>query len=164
MKSLIAMIVCLFLMGCARIDPFSPNLRNEIDNQQGKIDDIQNNQNGLLIELGKLKNDQQIMAEQIKSMQQGLINRYNENTGVQIFQGDGGLVVVFAVVVIIILVIYHYKTQADRSKKVADILAQEITYYNDLNLENQVFSAAINTDVEEDVYKLLVKHQKFSRH
>jgi hypothetical protein len=62
------------------------------------------------------------------------------------------------------LVIYHYKTQADRSKKVADILAQEITYYNDLNLENQVFSAAINTDVEEDVYKLLVKHQKFSRH
>jgi hypothetical protein len=112
------------------------------------------------VELGKLKNDQQIMAEKIKNMQQGLVNRYNENTGVQILQGDGGLLAAFAIVVVVILVVYHYKTRADRKEKIAEILAQEIAIYNDLTLENEVFAAAMNTNVEEDVYKLMVKHQK----
>lgn len=146
--------------GCGRIDPLSPRLENEISNQNGKIDDIQNNQNGVLLEFGKLKNDQNIMAEKINNMQQGLVNKNNENTGVQIFQGDGGLIAAFAIAVFLILIIYHYKTRADRKQKIAEILAQEITLYNDLALENEVFAAAMNTDVEEDIYKLIVKHQK----
>jgi hypothetical protein len=100
------------------------------------------------------------MAEKINNMQQGLVNKNNENTGVQIFQGDGGLIAAFAIAVLLILIIYHYKTRGDRKQKIAEILAQEITLYNDLALENEVFAAAMNTDVEEDIYKLIVKHQK----
>jgi hypothetical protein len=32
----------------------------KIDNQNGKIDEIRSNQNGLMLELGKLKQDSQI--------------------------------------------------------------------------------------------------------
>ena len=160
MKLLLAVTLLGLLAGCGRIDPLSPNLRNDIDNQNGKIDDIQNNQNGFLLELGKLKNDQQIMAENIQNMQQGLVNRNNENSGIQILQGDGGLIAACAIAIIINLVVYHYKTRATKKEKIAEILAQEISLYNDLDLENKIFATAMNTEVEEDIYKLMVKHQQ----
>ena len=161
MKLLAVMATVLLLAGCKNnLSPISPQLRNQIDNQDGKIDDIQNNQNGLLFELGKIKSEQKIMAETIGNLQQGIINKSNENFGIQILQGDGGLIVFFSLGVIVLLLIYHYKTKSDKSEKMADILAQQVASYDDINLDNERFMAAMNTEVEEDIYHLMVKHQQ----
>ena len=52
------------------------------------------------------------------------------------------------------------KTKSDKSEKMADILAQQVASYDDINLDNEIFMAAMNTEVEEDIYHLMVKHQQ----
>lgn len=151
-------LLALLLPGCA-VSPLSPRNRQEIDNQNGKIEDIRNNQNGFMLELMKLRNEQQITARDIENLQQGLINQNNQNSGVQIFQGDGGLIVGFALIVILAMVVLHYRTQAIKNGKTAEILAQQIALHEDQDLDNEVFLAALNTDVEEDIYHLIVKNQ-----
>jgi hypothetical protein len=107
----------------------------------------------------KLQNKQEIMARDIGNLQTGLINSSNQNSGVQILQGDGGLIFVFALGTIALLLIYHYRSKYRESDKAANLLAQQVTHYNDIELENEVFLAALNSDVEEKVYHLMVNHQ-----
>lgn len=140
------------------ISPLSPELKQQIDNQGGKIDDIRNNQNGLMLELGKISNQTEINARDIGQFQQGMMN--NQNSGVQILQGDGALILVFSVCVIGMFLVYHYRTVAKKKEKAADIMAQQIALYDDVALDDQVFLAAMNTDAEEEVYGLMVKGQK----
>lgn len=157
--SLIIIILVAF-SGCSKnLSPFSPDMKNEINNQNGKIEDIKNNQNGLMLELIKLRNEQQIHAEKIDNFQQGLVNRRNENFGIQILQGDGALVMVFALGTIAMMLIYHYRTKAVKKEKAADILAQQIVNYNDDSLTDGVFVSAMYTDVEKDVFDLITKNQ-----
>ena len=54
---------------------------------------------------------------------------------------------------------FKEKKRGDRAEKKSEILAQQIAQHRDLNLENGIFMAAINTDVEKDVYHLMVKAQ-----
>jgi len=103
------------------------------------------------------------MARDVKNMQQGLINSNNDNSGIQIFQGDGGLIVGFSIMVIGILAVFHYRSMARKNKKAAEILAQQIAIYDDVGLDNEVFLAAMNTNVEEDVYHIMVSQQIKSR-
>lgn len=159
MRWILVALIALVSVGCARISPLSPELENKINNQDGKIDDIRNNQNGVMMDLLKLKNEQEIVARDIHNMQQGLINKNNKNSGVQIFQGDGGLVVGFSIVVIGIILVLHYRSQAKKNQKVAEILAQQVALYDDVSLDNGIFLAAMNTEVEEDVYHLMVANQ-----
>lgn len=161
---LIALLALGTVSGCARLDPLSPELKQELDNRDGQIEDIRNNQNGLMLELGKIRQQNDINARDIANFQQGLINRNNENNGVQILQGDGALVMVFAIAVVAMLLIYHYRTQAVKNKKTAEILAQQIAGYNDIMLDDSVFMAAMNTEVEKDVYDLMIKCQKQEQH
>lgn len=149
----------LFLTGCADINPLSPELRNDIDNQNGQIEDIRNNQNGLMFELGKLRNQTDINARDIGTFQQGAFNRSNQNSGVQILQGDGGLVLVFALGTIALLLVYHYRTRAVKNEKVVSILSDQIAMYDDVNLDNEVFLSAMNTEVEGDVYENMIRSQ-----
>lgn len=159
MRWILIAVLALCMTGCANISPLSPELRNEIDNQNGQIEDIKNNQNGFMLEMLKFRNNQEMMARDVKNMQQGLINQNNDNSGVQIFQGDGGLIVGFSIVVIGILATLHYRSLAVKSRKSAEILAQQVAIYDDVNLDNEIFLAAMNTDVEEDVYHLMVNQQ-----
>jgi hypothetical protein len=159
MKPLIlTALIALSLSGCA-VSPLSPRNRQDIENQNGKIEDLRNNQNGFMLDLIKMRNEQQITAGEIKNLQQGLINQNNENSGIQIFQGDGGLLVGFGILVVLIMVIAHYRSQAVKNQKTAEILAQQIALYDDADLDNEVFMAALNSEVEEDIYHLIVKHQ-----
>jgi|GEM_PF-2665909 hypothetical protein len=156
---LFSMIIC---SGCSNnLSPFSPDMKNEINNQSGRIEDIKSNQNGLMLELMKLRNEQQINADKIENFQQGLLNLSgkNENFGVQILQGDGSLVMVFALGTIAMMLIYHYRTKSIKKEKAAGILAQQIVNYNDDSLTDGVFVSAMYTDVEKDVYELISKNQ-----
>ena len=160
MKGILALaFILLTFTGCANISPFSPELRNDIDNQNGQIEDIKNNQNGFMLDLLNLRNEQSVQARDIENVQQGLINKTNKNSGIQILQGDGALVMIFALATVGMLLIYHYKTKAVRNEKTAEILAQQIAMYDDVTLDDDVFVAAMNTDVEADIYHLMVKSQ-----
>lgn len=165
-KGIFLIVAFAFLIataGCSKnLSPFSPDMKNEINNQNGKIEDIKNNQNGVMLELIKLRNEQKIQAEKIENFQQGIFNGRNENFGVQILQGDGALVMVFALGTIAMMLIYHYRTKAIKKEKAADILAQQIVSYNDESLTDGVFVSAMHTDVEKDVFELITKNQNWS--
>lgn len=164
MKKLLLLIACFAFVGCARISPLSPQLKQELNNQNGQIEDIRNNQNGLMTEIGKIKNQNELNAQNIRDAQQGIINlKGNENSGVQILQGDGALILIFALTSMAMFLIYHYKTRADKAIKAADILAQQIALHNDLELDDKVFMSALNTDVEKEVYQVMTRNQSFVR-
>ena len=153
------LILILLLPGCARISPFNPELENKINNQDGEIDDIKNNQNGFMLDLIDLENRQELNARDIENIQQGIINQNNENSGIQILQGDGGLIFAFGLITIFMILIFHYRSRARKSEKAAEIFAQQIANHSDLELENEIFLSAMNSEVEEEVYKLMVKNQ-----
>ena len=164
MRKLAAICFSLILLsGCAngnKVSPLSPELNQRINNAEGKIDDIKNNQNGLMIELGKLRQDSQIHARDIENAQQGLVNlRGNQNSGVQILSGDVGLVFIGCLTLLAGFLIYHYRTKAVKSEKAAQILAQQISMCSDENLEGLVYLSALNTDVESEIYHLMGKNQ-----
>lgn len=158
-KFTIIAMLALLLTGCGRFSPLSPQIEEDIQNQ-GQIDEIKNNQNGLMAEILSLKQQNLATAEDLENFQQGLINlkgNSNNNTGTQILQGDGPLVAIFGVAVIFLIL--HYRTKAIKSEKTAEIFAQQMALYNDTDLEGKVFLAAAHTDVESDVYNIMVKAQ-----
>jgi len=153
--------ITLLSTGCNNLSPrFDPNLRQKIDNQQGRIDQIENLQNSLKNEMLNLKNDTQIHDSQLDRIQQGLSNQQNNNNGVQILSGTGGLFVGLVGIVAMFIIILHYRQQAMLHEKTADMLAEKIIKQQDPNLEENVFKAAMYTEVEKDVYALLTKHQQ----
>jgi hypothetical protein len=83
----------------------------------------------------------------------------NDNSGVQILQGDGALIMVYSLCVIAMLLIYYYRTKLVKSEKTAEIFAQQIALHNSVDLNDKVFMAALNTDVEHDVYHAMVRNQ-----
>ena len=153
-------MISLVLTGCG--SPFANRQRQEIDNQNGKIDDISNNTNGIMLDLLKLKNDQQITQRDVENFQQGLLNlsNRNENQGIQIFQGEGGMIIGFALVTIAMLLIYNYRTKAIQNQKAAEVMAQQIALLDNEELNENVFKAAAFTEAEGSVYHLISKQQK----
>jgi outer membrane murein-binding lipoprotein Lpp len=82
--------ISIILAGCAN---FNPRNNPKIENKSGKIEDIRTNQNGLMLELAKIRQDITAQNSKLKEIQSGLVNinaavSRNENTGIQIIQGD----------------------------------------------------------------------------
>ena len=154
MKKFIAplLIALLFLSGCSgNLSPLSPNSKKKIQNQNGKIEELKDNQNSVAAEIGKLRNETQVTAEKINSFQQqqGMLNK--ENSGIQILQGDGALIALIVLTTLGMVLVYYYRTEALKAKKVNDILAHQIVQANNLDLEDQVFLAGMHSDVEPDL-------------
>lgn len=149
-------LMLLFLGGCGNL---SPRQDQEIDNQNGRIEELKNNQNGLMLDLLKLRNQQEITARDVGQLQQGMFNKQNTNTGVQVLQGDGALVLVFGLGTIGLLLIFHYRSKYVSADQTANILAEQVALYDDINLDNAVFMSALNTEVEEDLYHRMVQAQ-----
>lgn len=159
MKWIFLSLIALTLTGCAEISPFSPKMEQKIDNQDGKIDEIKSNQNGMMLEIMKLRQQNEINARDIGNFQQGLLNVNKSNSGTQILQGDGPLVLIFGISVVAMMLIYHYRSRAVKSEKTSEILAQQISMHNDEDLNDEVYLAALNTEVEGEVYHLLTKNK-----
>lgn len=156
-----ALASLLFFSGCGNL---SPRLENEIDNQGGEIEELKQNQNSIVTELGKLRQEASVISENLDNFQQGLVNlnaklSHNENSGVQILQGDGALIMVFGLGVILILTTFHYRNRAQKSEKVSSLLADAIADQDDLDLEDAIFYQAINDNIEKDVYNVVLKSQ-----
>ncbi len=147
-------VMAFSFVGC-NVSPLSPANRPRINNNGGEIGDIKNNQNGIMAELSALKSRMDVMARDIENIQSGFVNSNNKNFGVQIFQGDGGLVVGFSLLVVLALLATNYKLKADKYKKTAEIFGKQIREMGDSEVEERVFAAALANKVEESTYKIL---------
>lgn len=113
-------IISAFLIGCGNLSPrenVNPKLQQDIQNQQGRIDRIENNQNSIRADIERIS----------------LINKQDNSQGIQILQGEGGLVLVFGLLTIFAILFYFYKT-AESERKKSEILASQIVEYNDEEL------------------------------
>lgn len=152
----------LFLSGCGN---FSPRQQQEIDNQNGKIGEIENMANSMKAEIGNLKQQNDIQNSQLDRMQQGMVNMQSnyDNSGVQILSGPGGLMVFIVTVLSLSIVAIYYRKSAKQNEKTANMLAEKIVEMDNPYLEDSVFRAAMYTDVEENVLRMMQKHQSLRR-
>lgn len=160
----IVVVAMLFTSGCGNLSPrdnFSPKQEQKIDNQNGRIGELENLSNSIKAELLKLQQSSEITDSQLDKVQQGLANfqSINENSGIQILSGQGGLILsVMALLATFMMVLYYRKTSIQNGKA-ADILAETIVRKEDEELEEQVFVSALNSPVEKKVYKLMMKYK-----
>lgn len=155
--TLTAILLCsLFLSGCGGIlsprDNLSPQLEQQFENTNGKISGLQTDQQAMKIELARITQE----IGEVRDMQQGILNMQannNNENGIQILQGSGSLILIFGLITIGMLLYYFYKSKSN--EKTAKILAQQIKLRGDPDLQERVMSAAINTDVEKQIYELI---------
>jgi hypothetical protein len=157
-KSLLILvtIISVSLSGCAN---FNPRNNPKIENQNGKIEDIRTNQNGVMAELMKTRQDLSAQNSLLKEIQSGLVNinsaiSRNENTGVQIIQGDGALIFIFALIVIAMF-LFYYRNRAISSEKTNELMVREIARFNSQKLEANILSSAVEENKGKDVYQII---------
>lgn len=159
MRILIFTLCFMFLAGCGNLSPrFQPELRQKIDNQQGKIEEIESNQNSL-------KNELEIRDSKLDKILNGIVNDQNNNSGLQIFSGSGGLLLGLVTIVFLFSILFfmvYYQQKAKAAEKIANILAENIVNQNNPDLEENIFKAAMHTDVEKKMLDLVSKYQKNS--
>jgi len=143
----------LFVSGC-KFSPLSPNGPN-INGGSGDIGDIKNNQNGILADISAIRNQLDILAGDIENLQNGFINSNTKNTGVTLFQGDGGLIVGLVVLSLLIFLIYDYRKKALEYKKTAEVMGKEIKALHNKDLEESVLISALGAKVETKAYEFL---------
>lgn len=159
-KTVLILSIILFtaLPGCGNL---SPRQEQKIDNTDGKIGNLENLANSMKAEIGKVQTQNEIQDSKIGQMQQGLANYQSnyENTGVQILSGPGGIIVSILAITSAVILILHYRRIAKIQEKTANIMAERIISFKDPHLEDSVFSAAMYTDVEENVLNLMKRHK-----
>ena len=149
----IALILPL-LTGCGNLSP-----KQSLENS-GKIDELRQNQQGVMLDILKSQQKLELQARDIGNLQQGWVNTSNQNSGVQILQGGGGLILIFAITTVGMILVYFYRTRAKKAEKVTELLTQKIALHYDLGLDNEIFAEAMGSDIESEVYHAMVKGQK----
>lgn len=160
--SILTLLVCLTLSGCGN---FSPRMQDKLNNQNGKIEEMDRIQQGLKLELLKLQNRNEITDSQLDRIQQGIANLQSNytNSGVEVFSGPGGLVAAVVGVLgicVTTVMVFYYRGEARKNEKAANLLAEKIVRLNNSGVEDDVFQAAMYTDCEEKVLELISKHQR----
>lgn len=155
--TIIATLCLVLASGCGNLSP-----RNEQDagENQGQIGEIESMANSNKLELGTLQSQLDMQNNKIENMQYGMANLQsnNENSGVQILSGSGGLIIAIIGIIAAVAIITSYR-HSKKQEKVAEILAERIVSWNEPQLEDEVFQAAMYTDVESNVLRLFKKHQ-----
>lgn len=154
MKNILAATLAIGLISGCNFSPLSPSNRPNIRNN-GDIGDIKNNQQGIMAELMNLKNRMDVMAEEIENIQNGLINHNNKNNGVQILQGDGGLVVAISAIGILAIVALVYRSKSEKYRKTAEIFGKQIRKTNDRKAQEEILLGAVADKVETEALKIL---------
>lgn len=109
----------------------------------------------MMTELLNLKNRLDVIAQEVENLQNGFINHNNKNSGIQIFQGDGGLAVGLSIVVILALIAANYKIRSDRYKKTAELFGEKIKELNNPDVEEKILRSAMAKRVEAEAFKIL---------
>ena len=150
-------ISSLLTIGCGNLSP-----RNDQKiNNSGKIGEVESLQNSMKAEIGKLQSQADIQNSRLDRIQQGIVNmQHNEdNSGVQILSGSGGLIVALVGFVCISIIAVHYRSTSKMHEKTANLLTERIVNYGDENLINSVFEASIHTDINANLLSMVKKHK-----
>jgi hypothetical protein len=155
---ILAAALLIFAPGCGNL---SPRQQPRIDDNEGQIQEMESMANSMKAEIMKLQSQADIQNSKLDKIQQGLANfqSTNENSGVQILSGSGGLIVAIISILGATVLVFIFRTQTARAEKTASLLAERIVSYQDPELEDLVFQAAMYTDVEENVLKVMKKFQ-----
>lgn len=172
MKYLLPILLVLSLLafpGCGNLSPQNRGTnRQKINNQNGKIDDIRSElqelQGVVNAQVGNIRNETKIQAEKINSMQQqqGILNR--ENSGFQLLQGDGALILILCLAILGTVALFgvlHYREIAKKNEEATQILAEQIVCHNNADLEDKVFGVALHSTAGKEVLHAIKKYQKF---
>lgn len=138
-------VLCLATTGCNNLSPrdnLSPQLEQQFRDIRDSQANLENNQNAIKIELGRLQNALQVDGDS-NQVQQGWLN----------VKADGMVVAAFGVITIGMLLYYMHQTS--KYKKVSEIISGQIRAHDDLVLKEKVMAAAWNTNVEKSVFRLL---------
>lgn len=151
MKKVILSLVCvLTISGCANFNP-RINQRNPSPNG-----DLNNNQQGIMVELGKIRKETEILSSNLKEIQEGLINlntavSRNENNGVQILQGDGSLILIFSLGVLFI--VFYFKNK--NNQEAVKILTKKIMEFNSNELTASIVEEFSSQNKSKQLIKIL---------
>jgi len=150
------LLALLGLGGCA-----NPKLQQDLNNQNGRIDQIENLQNSMKNDILTLRQQNEINGSTLDKVQNGLLNLQGNTAfnGIQILSGTGGLVVGLVGFVILCGGVYFYRREALQNAKAADIMAKKIAQQADPALTDEVFKAAMFSDVEAKVCHLMKRAQ-----
>lgn len=151
-------LTLLTISGCGNL---SPRHEQKIDNTNGKIGEVETLQNSMKLELGKLQSQAEISNSRLDRIQQGLVNiqKTEENNGVQILSGSGGIIAAIVGFTCISIVLMYYRSLAKAHEKTANLLAERIVTHGDPVLINSVFEASLHTNVQENILSLIKKHK-----
>ena len=141
---------CLLLAstfsGCGNLSPrdnLSPQLMQQIDKLQGNQNTLENNQNALKLEIGRLQQALTMQNSNNNQIQQGWLN----------VQSDGIIIGIFSVLIIGMMM--YYMWQSSHYEKAAEILGEQVKESTDDDLKERVMAAAWNTNVEKTVFKFI---------
>lgn len=156
--SVIMVAAMLALSGCGNL---SPRFKQPINNDHGKIGEIDSNQNGVKLELAKLTSELELQNSKLDHIQAGLANMQTQytNTGVEVLSGPGGIIVAIIGVIgftIAGIMVLHYRAEAHKNDKAASLLAAHIV---EVGNEEHVFQSAVNTDIEDKILDLITRGQ-----
>lgn len=148
--SLIIISIILFSTGCRN---FSPRLNQKNVNPNG---DVNNNQQGMMIELGKIRKETEILSSNLREIQEGLINlnaavSKNENSGIQILQGDGSLIMIFGLGVL--LIVFYFKNK--NNQEAVKILTKKIIDFDNDILTKSVVEEFSSKNKDKQLLKIL---------
>jgi len=162
MKSFILILAASMLLVFAGCGNLSPRQQPRIDDNNGQIQELESMANSMKAEIGKLQSQAEIQNSKLDKIQQGLLNyqNTNENSGVQILSGSGGIIVAIFAIVCAAVMILFYRSQAMKAEKTANLLAERIVSFRNPELEESVFQAAMYTDVEDKVLEVIKKFQQ----
>jgi hypothetical protein len=156
--TIITAVSILFFTGCGNLSPRTdPRLDQKIDNQNGKIGQIESIQNGIKSEIGKIQQQADIQNSKLEKVQQGLFNLQSDNHGIMIFSGPGGLIAGIVLAISLVALIFHYRGSAITHEKTANILAEKLVQLKDPELEDSLFQTVMHTTVAANMLDLIKK-------
>lgn len=150
LKIILATGLLFMATGCGNLSPrINPELQEQIDNQNGKIEEIEHMQNSMKNEM---LNNQQRLSGEFEDFQQGLINAQ----GINILSGPAGLAICFGGL-LVVLTIWYYREQAKQNERALNIMADAIKQHEDDELESEIVKMAINSPAERVIFQKLCK-------
>ncbi len=140
---------CLLLLtaftGCGNLSPrdnLSPQLDQRLEKIEGNQNTLENNQNAIKLEIGRLQQSLTVPGDN-NEIQQGWLN----------VQADGIIIGVFSVLIVGLML--WFMRSSMHYKQTAVIMGEQIKESDDEEVKERVMAAAWHTNVERTVFNLI---------